>query len=259
MKGQSKPTIFVVNDDGIFAPGIRALIQTVRKLGTVVVVAPDSPQSGTGHAITTRAPLRIHKIAIEEDYEEYSCNGTPVDCVKLGEQIVLKKKPDLMVCGINHGSNAAINIVYSGTMAAVIESAIGGVPSVGFSLQNYSIKADFSACDKYVTRICNNVLEYGLPGDVCLNVNFPDVKASAIQGIKVCRQAKSRWVEEFDVRKDPHNREYFWLTGVFEKLEVAKDTDEWALEKNWVSIVPIQFDFTAHKALPEITKWDLDV
>lgn len=258
MDSDKKPTIFVVNDDGVFAPGIRKLISLVRKLGNVVVMAPDSPMSGTGHAITTRHPLRVKKLAEEEGYREYSCNGTPVDCVKLGEQVVLEGKPDLMVCGINHGSNAAINIVYSGTMAAVIESAIGGVPSIGFSLLNYSMNADFSSVDEYVLRICRKVLSEGLPDGVCLNVNFPDVKGSDIKGIKVCRQAKSRWIEEFDVRKDPQNNKYYWLTGVFEKLDDTEDTDEWALDNNYVSLVPIQFDFTAYAALASIKKWDLD-
>jgi 5'-nucleotidase len=255
---KDKPTILVVNDDGISAPGLRALIGAVKSLGDVVVMAPDKPQSGTGHAITVRSPLRIHKIAEEEGYREYSCNGTPVDCVKVGEQIVLKKKPDLMVCGINHGSNAAINIVYSGTMAAVIESAIGGVPSIGFSLLDYSMKADFSACSAYIKKICLNVLSKGLPENICLNVNFPAVNGSAINGIKVCRQAKSRWVEEFDIRKDPAQREYYWLTGIFEKLEDEKDTDTWALENNYVTVVPVQFDFTAHHSLSLFKKWELD-
>lgn len=255
---KERPTIFVVNDDGINAPGLRALIEAVRPMGKVIVVAPDSPQSGVGHAITTRNPLRLHKIAREEDYEEYSCNGTPVDCVKLGEQIVIKGKPDLMVCGINHGSNAAINIVYSGTMAAVIESSIGGVPSIGFSLQDYSFKADFSACTSYVRKICRSVLDHGLENNICLNVNIPAVNGSDIKGIKVCRQARSRWVEEFDIRKDPHQREYYWLTGIFERMEDDRDTDEWALENNYVAVVPVKYDFTAHEALSTLKKWNLD-
>lgn len=252
------PNILVVNDDGIHAPGIRSLIEAVRPLGNVTVVAPDTAMSGMGHAITVRSPLRLHKIVKEENYEEYGCNGTPVDCVKMGEQVVMKAKPDLMVCGINHGSNAAINIVYSGTLAAVIESAIGGVPSVGFSLLDYSHKADFSACGKYIDLICRKVLEKGLPDGVCLNVNIPAVKAEAIKGIKVCRQARSRWVEEFDIRTDPHKREYYWLTGVFEKLEHEEDTDEWALDNNFVTVVPVQFDFTAHQAIETIKNWNLD-
>jgi 5'-nucleotidase len=253
-----KPVILVVNDDGIHAPGIRKLIETVRSLGKVVVVAPDSPMSGMGHAITVRNPLRLHKIVKEDMYEEYGCNGTPVDCIKLGEQVVLRAKPDLMVCGINHGSNAGINIVYSGTMAAVIESAIGGVPSIGFSLLDYSHRADFSACGKYILAVCRKVLEKGLPDGVCLNVNIPAVAEERIKGIKVCRQARSRWVEEFDIRTDPHKREYFWLTGVFEKMEDKEDTDEWALENNFVSVVPVQFDFTAHSMIEKINKWNLD-
>lgn len=252
------PTILVVNDDGIFAPGLRALIDAVRDLGRIVVVAPDSPMSGVGHSITVRNPLRLHKIAEEENFSEFSCNGTPVDCVKLGEQIVLKSKPDLMVCGVNHGSNAGINIVYSGTMAAVIESAIGGVPSVGFSLLDYSFKADFSGTGEHIVKICKKVLKEGLPDGICLNVNIPAVNGGEIRGIKSCRQARSRWVEEFDIRKDPQQREYYWLTGVFEKMEEDEGTDEWALENNYISVVPVHFDFTAHHFLKKNIDWEGD-
>jgi 5'-nucleotidase len=256
---QKKPVILVTNDDGYFAAGLRALIDTMRDLGDVVVVAPDQPMSGTGHAITVRHPLRLHLIAEEEGYREYSCNGTPVDCVKLGEQVVIKGKPDLMVAGINHGSNASINIIYSGTMASVLESAIGGVNSIGFSLMDYSPHADFSACGKYVEKIARKVLDEGLPDGVCLNVNIPAVTKEKIKGVKVCRQARSRWLEEFDTRRDPHDREYYWLTGIFEKLEDSKETDQWALENNFVSIVPVHYDFTAQYALPTIKQWGLDV
>lgn len=256
---KEKPLILITNDDGIHAGGIRALIKIMRKLGNVVVVAPDKPMSGTGHSITVRHPLRIFSIEKNNGYEEYSCNGTPVDCVKLGEQIVLNRKPDLLVSGINHGSNAAINIVYSGTMAAVIESAIGGVPSIGFSLLDYSSQADFSHCEKYISKIARNVLENGLPHDTCLNVNIPAFNGTDIKGIKVCRQARSRWVEEFDIRKDPHKREYYWLTGIFERLEENEETDEHALANNYVSVVPVQFDFTAHEAIKNLNNWDLDV
>lgn len=252
------PVILITNDDGILAPGIRALINFMRSMGNVVVVAPDQPMSGTGHAITVRHPLRLHRIKEEEGYLEYSCNGTPVDCVKLGEQIVLKKKPDLLVSGINHGSNASINIIYSGTMAAVLESAIGGVPSIGFSLLDYSHHADFTACGTFVKTIAEKVLTHGLPDGVCLNVNIPAVNDHEIKGIKICRQGRSRWVEEFDSRIDPHQRDYYWLTGFFEKLEENEDTDQWALDNNYVSVVPVHFDLTAHYALATLQNWNLD-
>jgi 5'-nucleotidase len=254
----ARPVILVTNDDGIHAPGLIALIGVMRKIGSVVVVAPDQPMSGTGHAITVRHPLRLHKHKEEEGYLEYSCNGTPVDCVKLGEQVVLKKKPDLLVSGINHGSNASINIIYSGTMAAVLESAIGGVPSIGFSLLDYSHHADFSACEPYVRTIAEMVIANGLPDGVCLNVNIPAVNGSEIRGIRVCRQGRARWVEEYDSRTDPHQREYHWLTGYFETLEENEDTDQWALKNNFVSLVPVHFDFTAHYALTTLQQWNLD-
>ena len=257
-KLNSTPTILVTNDDGIWAPGLRALIAVMRKIGQVVVVAPDQPMSGTAHAITVRHPLRLHEVVREEHYQEYSCNGTPVDCVKLGEQVVLKRKPDLLVSGINHGSNASINVIYSGTMAAVLESAIGGVPSIGFSLLDYSHNADFSACEPYVRLVAEKVLTQGLPSEVCLNVNIPSVNGQDIKGIKICRQGRSRWVEEFDTRKDPHNKDYHWLTGYFEKLEDNADTDQWALENNYVSVVPVHFDLTAHYALATLQQWNLD-
>jgi 5'-nucleotidase len=252
------PTILITNDDGIFAPGLRALIGLMRPIGEVVVVAPDQPMSGASHSITVRHPLRLHAIAEEESYREFSCNGTPVDCVKLGEQVVLKRKPDLLVSGINHGSNASINIIYSGTMAAVLESAIGGVPSVGFSLLDYSHMADFSGCGTFVKRIAEKVLLDGLPDGVCLNVNIPAVNGEEIKGIRVCRQGRSRWVEEFDSRTDPHHREYHWLTGYFEKLEDNTDTDQWALDNNYISVVPVHFDFTAHYALNTLQQWNFD-
>jgi 5'-nucleotidase len=252
------PDILITNDDGIFAPGLRALIAVMRKMGRVIVVAPDKAMSGTGHAITVRNPLRLHLITEEEGYLEYSCNGTPVDCVKLGEQVVLNSKPDLLVSGINHGSNASINIVYSGTMAAVLESAISGIPSIGFSLLDYSHLADFSACEPVVRLIAEQVLNNGLPDGVCLNVNIPAVNIHEIRGIKVCRQGRSKWVEEFDTRTDPHKKDYYWLTGYFNHLEENEDTDQWALANNYVSVVPVHFDLTAYYALSTIQQWNLD-
>ena len=254
-----KPLILITNDDGVFAPGLRKLIEIARKIGKVVVVAPDIPMSGMSHAITVKTPLRLRKLAEEKDYIEYSCNGTPVDAMKLGEKIVVQGKPDLVLSGINHGSNASVNIVYSGTMAAVLEASIDGIPAIGFSLLDYSHTADFSAVDEFITPVIKSVLEKGLPEGTCLNVNIPAVKKEEIKGIKVCRQAKGRWEEVFDERTDPHNREYFWLTGVFKNGDAAKDTDSWALANNYISIVPVHFDLTAHKAISVLKKWKMDV
>jgi len=251
-----KPLILVTNDDGITAPGIRALIEVVRELGDVIVVAPDKPQSGMGHAITIDATLRINKHTIYGVKEEYSSSGTPVDCVKIAiNKILNNKKPDLCVSGINHGSNMSINVIYSGTMSAALEGAIEGIPSVGFSLCNHSIDADFTASKIIAKKICENILKNGLPKDVCLNVNIPPLHIDEIKGIKVCRQARSNWVEELDERKDPGGKTYFWLTGKFVNYEEEKtDTDVWALDNNYVSIVPVHFDLTAHHALAELKK-----
>ena len=252
----NNPLIFVTNDDGINAPGIRTLIDVMRGIGRVVVVAPDKPQSGTGHAITIQVPLRLKKINEEEGYEEYSCNGTPVDCVKLGFKVVLKGSPDILVSGINHGSNASINIIYSGTMAAVFEGAMSGVSSIGFSLLNYNHEADFNPYRDYVKNITETVLAKNLPKGICLNVNIPCIKENEIRGIIACRQAGGTWEEDFDKRSDPAGRNYYWLKGVFARMDHGEDTDEWALENNFISIVPVQFDFTAHNAISLLNSWD---
>lgn len=254
-----KPVIFVTNDDGLHAPGLRKLIEIMRSLGTVVVVAPDKPQSGTAHGITINVPLRLKTIVKEPGYEEYSCNGTPVDCVKLGFRVVLNGHPDMLVSGVNHGSNASINVIYSGTMAAVFEGAMAGVPSIGFSILNYSHDANMEPCTKYIKQISENVLKLGLPSGVCLNVNIPYAPESAIQGIHICKQAGGTWQEDFDERVDPGGRKYYWLKGIFVKIDDARDTDEYALEHNFISIVPVQFDFTAQQAIPLLKTWPLNV
>ncbi len=251
------PTILVVNDDGIDAPGIKVLIDAMMPLGKVVVVAPDSPQSATGHAITIARPLRLDKVHIYPDVEMYKCSGTPVDCVKLAVNKVFKgKKPDMCVSGINHGLNHSINVIYSGTMSAAMEGAIEGIPSVGFSFADFSYDADFSACVPYVKMVAQQVLEHGLPEGTLLNVNFP--KADNIKGLRVCRQAKAKWAEEFDERQDPHGRKYYWLTGKFILNDKGEDTDVWALENKYASVVPVQYDFTAHHAIPVLNNWELD-
>jgi 5'-nucleotidase len=254
-----KPLILVTNDDSFSAPGIRFLIEVVKKLGDVVVVAPDKPQSGMGHAITVSTPLRLQKIKSEKHYKEYFCNGTPVDCVKLAVDKVLHRKPDLLVSGINHGSNASVNIIYSGTMSAVIEGAMGHIPSIGFSLNDYAYNADFSHTAVYIENICKQVLEQGLPDNICLNVNFPIKSKNKIKGVKICRQANAFWKEEFSERKDPHGRDYYWMMGIFENLDKGRDTDEWALANNYVSIVPVHYDLTAHHAIDKLKKWKLHV
>lgn len=254
---RDKPVILVTNDDGINAPGIRALISIVRQLGNVLVVAPDKPMSATGHAVTITAPLRLFKIREEENYLEYSCNGTPADCVKLGQKVVLGgQAPDMIVSGINHGSNAAINIIYSGTMAAVLEGAIENIPSVGFSLTDYSFTANFAHCEKFILEIGRNILEKGLPDYTCLNVNIPALNGSPVKGIKIVRQAHAFWDEKYEQRKDPQNRDYFWLTGKFKSLDDGEDTDEWALLNNYVSVVPVHFDLTSHKTIPLLRHWE---
>lgn len=251
-----KPLILVTNDDGISAPGIRALVEVMQTLGDVVVVAPDKPQSGMGHAITINSTLRIEKVNIYGAKLEYSCSGTPVDCVKIAVNKILKRKPDLCVSGINHGSNMSINVIYSGTMSAAVEGAIEGIPSIGFSLCDYSIDADFTTSKKIVKSIAQGVLKNKMPKDVCLNVNIPKLKFDQIKGIKVCRQARANWIEELDERMDPSGKPYFWLTGKFENFDKEKkDTDVWALDNNYVSVVPTQFDMTAHNTIKQISKW----
>ena len=248
---KERPLILVVNDDGISAPGIRKLIQIMNEIGEVIVVAPEGPQSGMGHAITLESALRCDKIIIDDGpQKEYSCSGTPVDCVKLAVNKILNKKPDLCVSGINHGSNSSINVIYSGTMSAAVEGALEGIPSIGFSILDYAHNADFSEAEKFVKRITKSVISNELPKGVCLNVNIPKFDPNnKIKGIKVCRQANANWVEEFQERKDPKGRTYYWLTGTFVNYDKGDDTDEWALANQYISVVPVQFDVTAHHAI----------
>jgi len=255
---KNRPRILVVNDDGIDAPGIRALIEVMKELGDVTVVAPDGPQSGMGHAITIAKPLRLDKVNLYEGVEMYKSSGTPVDCVKLAVNQVFKgQKPDLCVSGINHGLNNSINVIYSGTMSAAVEGAIESIPSIGFSLDDFTYDADFSHCKKFIKVIATRVLEHGLQLGTLLNVNFP--KGADIKGIRICRQANAKWAEEFDERLDPHKRNYYWLTGVFQNYDQGEDSDVWALEHGYVSLVPVQFDMTAHHAIPILNSWDLNV
>ncbi len=250
-----KPLILITNDDGISSPGIRVLIRQMNRLGDVVVVAPDSPQSGMSHAITISDSLRCEPIFMDSGPQrEFSCSGTPADCIKIGVHEILEKKPDMIVSGINHGSNASVNVLYSGTMAAAIEGALQGVPSIGFSLLDYSWDADFSEAENYVYKIASMVLKKGMPNGVCLNVNIPKISAKRYKGIRVCRQTIGKWMEKFDKRMDPNGKSYYWMTGEFKDMDGSDETDIWALNKNYVTVVPVQFDLTSHKSIIDINK-----
>ncbi|MCV9931509.1 5'/3'-nucleotidase SurE [Flavobacterium sp. LS1R47] len=251
-----KPLILVTNDDGVSAPGIRALISVMSQIGEVVVVAPDKPQSAMGHAITINSTLYLNKLSKEGDsITEYSCSGTPVDCVKLAVNEILKRKPDLCVSGVNHGSNSSINVIYSGTMSAAVEAGIEGIPAIGFSLLDYDWNADFDSIKSFIKKITLETLENKLPEGVVLNVNFPKLKENEIKGIKICRQAKAQWMEKFDKRKTPSGKDYYWLSGEFVNQDKGEDTDEWALENGYVSVVPVQFDLTAHHTMQQLNNW----
>ncbi len=256
---QDRPLILVTNDDGITSRGIKKLVEVASTMGDVLVVAPDSPQSGMGHAITVGDTLRLRKNSIFGDIEAYECSGTPADCVKLAKHQVLKdRKFDLVLSGINHGSNTSISVLYSGTMSAAIEGAIEGTPSIGFSLCDYSTRADMGHVDEYVAKIIAEALKNGMPKGTALNVNIPPIQNERIRGIKICRQANARWEEDFDQRIDPHGREYFWMVGNFINHDKGEDNDEWAIANNYVSIVPCQFDLTAHHAISLLNDdWDI--
>lgn len=258
MAEQREPVILVTNDDGINAPGIRNLVEAARGLGKIVVVAPDKPQSGMGHAITIGMPLRLHKVEVFEGIESYQCTGTPVDCVKLAVDKVLHQKPDICISGINHGANHSINVIYSGTMSAAVEAAIESIPSVGFSLLDYSLEADFSAARQYARQIVEQMLKHPPDKHCVLNVNFPIATPDQIKGVKICRQAYAKYEEDFLERLDPHGRKYYWLTGEFVNFDEGTDTDVWALANNYVSVVPVQFDLTNYKLKQQIeNNWDI--
>jgi 5'-nucleotidase len=258
MADKKQPVILITNDDGITAPGIRNLIEAVKDLGKIVVVAPDKAQSGMGHAITIGVPLRLHKVNFSEDVEAYQCTGTPVDCVKLAVDKVLHHKPDICLSGINHGANHSINVIYSGTMSAAVEAAIESIPSIGFSLLDFSIDADFSAARKYARTLVQQMLSHPVNKHCVLNVNFPIATIDEVKGMKICRQAYAKYEEDFIERDDPHGRKYYWLTGEFVNFDEGTDTDVWALANNFVSVVPVQFDLTNYKLKEKLENdWDI--
>lgn len=254
-----KPLILVTNDDGVNAPGIRHLGQLMAEIGEVYIVAPDKPQSGMGHAITINSTLNCEEIKINPKIKkEFQCTGTPVDCVKIAIDQILPKKPDLCVSGINHGSNSSINVIYSGTMSAAVEAGLNGIPAIGFSLCDYQYDADFHSSSDFILSIVRNVLKNTLPEGIILNVNIPKASKEDIKGIKICRQARANWIEKFDKRKDPRGREYYWLTGEFKNLDSGEDTDEYAIDNNYLSIVPIQYDLTAHHCISLLNSWNFN-
>ncbi len=249
---KEKPLILVTNDDGADAKGLAKLIELMRPLGEVAVIASEQAMSGMSHAVTVKVPLMPRLVKKEKDFTMWITNGTPVDNVKLGKHTLLDCMPDIVVSGINHGSNAAINIIYSGTMGAVLEGLIDDIPGIGFSLDDYSSDADFSHVDEYVLKITRKVLDEGLPDGICLNVNIPRISENPVKGIKVVKQAKAKWVEEFEKRRDPFGRNYYWIGGSFVNGDNRKDTDEYALSENYVAVVPVKIDFTAHEYVDKL-------
>ncbi len=250
-----RPYILVTNDDGINAPGILVLTRLMMQLGDVLVVAPDGPRSGQSSAITVNVPIR-HKLVEKTDgLTRYSCTGTPTDCVKLAFEELTERTPDLVVAGINHGSNAAINVIYSGTMGAAFEGCEHGVPSIGFSICDHAHDADFSFFEPYILKISEETIKNGLPQNICLNVNAPVGK---LMGSRIARQCKGQWMKEFEMQTDPHGRDQYWLTGYFENFEPeVEDTDEWALNNAYVSIVPCNIDLTAYDFLECMKSWKI--
>ncbi|MBE6174009.1 MAG: 5'/3'-nucleotidase SurE [Rikenellaceae bacterium] len=246
--------IFLTNDDSYRSKGFEAAIEVARHFGRVIAIAPEAPQSGMSQAITIYNPLRLRKVRDEEGVTVYALNGTPVDCVKMAfDYLLTNEKVDLAISGINHGSNAAINVLYSGTMGAAIEASFYNIPSIGLSLTDHDPDADFEGAVKYGVEIVGKVLEKGVSLPCCLNVNVPNIPLAEIKGVRISRQTRGFWREEFFLRTDPHGREYFWLTGGFQNAEpAAEESDEWALANGYVAVVPIKVDMTEYRQLEEL-------
>ncbi len=249
--------ILVSNDDGIDAPGIHVLVKELKKLGTVTVVAPDRQQSAVGHAITMNFPLRVKKYYKNGQFFGYAVEGTPADAVKLAVRALLKRKPDVLVSGINHGSNTAISIIYSGTVSAATEGTILGIPSLAVSLTTYA-PAEFTYAGKLARKMTQMVAQKGLPKGTLLNVNIPPLPETKIRGILLTHQGKATWADTFDARRDPANKEYFWLTGYLEEVDADNRADQWAVTHGYVSVTPIQYDLTDHRMLKVLKNWGID-
>lgn len=253
---QSLPLIFVTNDDGISSKGIASLVEVAKSFAEVVIIAPDKPQSGMGHAITVNSILRLNECDFFPGLTAFSCSGTPVDCVKLGIYEVMHRKPDLIISGINHGENSSTNVLYSGTMSAAVEGAMENIPSIGFSLADYHADADFSEAQDIAAKIISTSLENRFPDHVCLNVNVPKKSDIPVKGIQVCKQAHAFWEDRFEKRFDQFGKPYFWLTGEFKNEENTADSDLYALQNGFASVVPIQFDMTAYQHLEYFKKYN---
>ncbi len=254
---RKKLNILVSNDDGIDAPGILALVQELKKIGKVTVVAPDKQQSAVGHAITMNFPLRVKEFSKNGSFFGHAVEGTPADAVKLAVHALLKTKPDILVSGINHGSNTAISIIYSGTVSAATEGTILGIPSIAFSLTTYG-PPDFTYAAKFARKLTNLIAQKGLPSGTLLNVNIPPLKEKEIRGVIVTRQGKSVWDDRFETRRDPGNKEYYWLTGSLEEVDNEQDVDQWAVKNKYISVTPIQYDLTDYTMLDVMKRWKLD-
>ncbi|MBP5547963.1 MAG: 5'/3'-nucleotidase SurE [Bacteroidales bacterium] len=242
-----RPLIMITNDDGVGAKGLQALVSVARNIGDVVVMAPSKNSSGLAHSFTGGQPLRVNIISEEKDCKVYSCEGTPVDCVKICEQFFCERRPNIVLSGINHGSNASINVLYSGTMGAVMEASANGLNAIGFSLLDHDEDADFTLSLPFVRIIIEAVLKKSLPDGVSLNVNIPVVSDGVIKGIRLCRESRACWKDSYVKRIDPQGRPYYWLTGRFECNDNGDDTDQGALENGYVSVVPTTTDYTAYK------------
>lgn len=254
-----KLSILVSNDDGIFSDGLAALVNALSTIADVTVVAPDSQQSAVGHAITVHRPLRVREVKKDGLFFGYAVDGTPADCVKLAIRNLMKTKPDLVISGINHGSNTAISVIYSGTVSAATEGVILGIPSIAMSLTTFEPNADFTYAAKFARMLAERVMANGLAGGTVLNVNIPAVPESEIRGVVITRQGKSIWNDEFEARRDPGNKQYFWLKGELVELDEEEDVDQRAILNNKVSVTPIQFDMTHHSMLDRLRSWDLTV
>lgn len=252
-----KPLILIANDDGYRARGFYKLIELMRKIGEVVAISTEKPMSGQSHSITNHEPLRVYLADQDVDYKLYVCTGRPVDCIKIGYRFTDGRMPDLVVSGINHGSNASSNVIYSGTMGAALEACMDGVPAIGFSVDSYSSNASFDHIDYYVDTIARRVLKEGLPKGVCLNVNMPKKSDEPIKGVKICRQAKGRWSQTFEQRVDPFGRDYYWLTGYFIEEDEGVDTDLYAIKNNYIAVVPTMFDMTSYSSMEMLKDWSL--
>lgn len=256
-KKKRKPSILVSNDDGVDAPGIYALVQELKKIGDVTVVAPDKQQSAVGHAITMNFPLRTKEFKKDGVFFGYAVEGTPADSVKLAVKALLKKKPDLLISGVNHGANTAISIIYSGTVSAATEGTILGIPSIAVSLTTYG-PPDFRYAAKFARKLAELVLKKGLPEGTLLNVNVPALPEKDIKGVVVTRQGRAVWNDTFDIRRDPANKEYYWLTGALEESDNGLEFDQSAITQNYVSVTPIHYDLTDYKMLEVMEHWGVN-